>query len=443
MAMSRGVLARVRRAVFARHSNPWSAWSRWATTPVLLVPAWTRNGSHAAAVGVWFAVNPVIFPEPKGPPVWATKAILGEELWLTGHPRDMAVAVDAAATGSVLIGLLGAWHRRPMPAAAGTGGDAVVARILGAHGPPLRHTPSRKNLGIHVASVYKSAEAQSLIQDWCRNRIDTWDVEHRRGDVVTVAGVTSVVAAGMDRATAPTIVLVPGTNMNAAVSLRFAEKLARRWPTIILDVPGQPGLSADRRPRRNRLAWYGHWLTDVLEHAIPGSAVVVGHSLGGAIALACPSPRIAGRVLVSPAGLVRLAVTPAILAATIPWLARPTTARTNRLLGHMLAPEHGVDEELGNWMTLVARHCRSSLAPMPLPEATLAAAGRAAPCLVATGRHDVFLPPRRVGPAVRRSLKTELRSMAHCGHLSLDEQPDEIVALVAEVVTRYPGASTT
>lgn len=129
MVRSRGAFARVRRAVFARHSNPWSAWSRWATTPVLLVPVWTRNWSHAAAVGVWFAVNPVIFPEPAGPPVWATKAILGEELWLTDHPRDVAVAVDAAATGAVLVGLFGAWHRRPITAAVGTG--AAMVLLLG------------------------------------------------------------------------------------------------------------------------------------------------------------------------------------------------------------------------------------------------------------------------------------------------------------------------
>jgi pimeloyl-ACP methyl ester carboxylesterase len=287
-----------------------------------------------------------------------------------------------------------------------------------------------------VTSVYKSAAARRLIQDWCRNRVDNWDVAHRRWDAVTTAGLTSVVAAGPDRVAAPTVVVVPGTNMNAAVSLAFVEKLARRWPTIILDVPGQPGLSADRRPRRNRMAWYGQWLSEALENTTTEPAVVVGHSLGGAIALACPSPRIVGRVLISPAGLVRLAVGPSILATTIPWLARPTTARTNRLLRHMLAPGHEVDEQLSVWMTLVARHCRSSLAPMPLSGPTLAAASGGAPCLVAVGRGDVFLPPDRLGPAVRRRLESDLRSLADCGHLGLDEQPDEIVALVAEVVTR-------
>lgn len=294
-----------------------------------------------------------------------------------------------------------------------------------------------------MASVYKSAEAQRLIQDWCRNRLDGWHIEHRRWDAVTNAGVTSVVAVGLDRATSPTIVVVPGTNMNAAVSLPFAEKLARRWPTLIVDVPGQPGLSAGRRPRRNRMAWYGEWLAEALETTTTGPAVVVGHSLGGGIALACPSSRIVGRVLISPAGLVRLGVTPSILAATIPWLARPSTARTNRLLRHMLAPEHGVGEELSDWMTLVARHCHSSLAPMPLSAPTLDAARRGAPCLVATGRDDVFLPPSRIGPAVRRRLDTELRSVVACGHLGLDEQPDEIVAMVAEVVTRYGCRSDT
>lgn len=34
--------------VFARHSNPWSAWTRWLSTPLVLVPLWTRRWSHAA-----------------------------------------------------------------------------------------------------------------------------------------------------------------------------------------------------------------------------------------------------------------------------------------------------------------------------------------------------------------------------------------------------------
>ncbi|WP_275040990.1 hypothetical protein [Nocardiopsis valliformis] len=35
---TQGGFARLRRAVFARHSNPWSAWTRWASIPLVLVP---------------------------------------------------------------------------------------------------------------------------------------------------------------------------------------------------------------------------------------------------------------------------------------------------------------------------------------------------------------------------------------------------------------------
>ena len=48
-------VAELKRLVFARHSNPWSAWTRWLSTPLVLVPLWTRRWSHAAIVGAWMA----------------------------------------------------------------------------------------------------------------------------------------------------------------------------------------------------------------------------------------------------------------------------------------------------------------------------------------------------------------------------------------------------
>jgi pimeloyl-ACP methyl ester carboxylesterase len=197
------------------------------------------------------------------------------------------------------------------------------------------------------------------------------------------------------------VVLVPGTNTNSAVCRHLAGMLAAHRPTVVLDVPGQPGLSADVRPRRGRSEWYGRWLTEALEQAVPGPALVVGHSLGGAVVLASDSPRIAGRLLLSGAGLVRLRVPPGVVAATAPWLARPTPASTARVLRRMVAPGGRLPDELTEWMTPVARTCHSSLAPPPLPPELLAER-RSVPCVVATGRHDVFLPLQRLGPAAQR-----------------------------------------
>ncbi len=105
------VLARTRRAVFARHANPWSAWSRWATTPLVYVPVWNRSWGQAALVGAWFALNPVMFPQPPDERAWSTRAMLGEEQWISDRPRDTALAVNAAGSAAGLVAFLSARGR--------------------------------------------------------------------------------------------------------------------------------------------------------------------------------------------------------------------------------------------------------------------------------------------------------------------------------------------
>lgn len=121
-------IARVRRAVFARHANPWSAWTRWATAPLVLVPVWTRRWSHAAVVAAWFAINPVIFPKPADDRAWASRAMLGEELWITARPRDAALGVNAAVTAAGVVAVVAARRRRL--AVAGTATATSMALLL-------------------------------------------------------------------------------------------------------------------------------------------------------------------------------------------------------------------------------------------------------------------------------------------------------------------------
>lgn len=113
-------VARLRRAVFARHANPWSAWTRWASTPLVLLPVWTRRWSHAAVMGTWMTLNPVVFREPADDRAWASRALLGEELWLIDRPRDAALGVNAAATTAWGIAVLAARRHRPVSAATAT-----------------------------------------------------------------------------------------------------------------------------------------------------------------------------------------------------------------------------------------------------------------------------------------------------------------------------------
>ncbi|MFD5385598.1 alpha/beta fold hydrolase [Streptomyces sp. NPDC127074] len=176
-----------------------------------------------------------------------------------------------------------------------------------------------------------------------------------------------------------------------------------------MDVPGQPGLSAGDRPGRHRLARYGQWLQEVLDEISRGPTILVGHSLAGAIALACDVPQLIGRVLVSPAGLTRVKVTGRVLAASLPWLARPTEARSATLLRQMHGADRQPSAELVTWMTLplhlVAR----------APPRGDTGPSRAVTNVVATGEHDVFLSPSRLASPTSRHLGGVVKSGARCG----------------------------
>lgn len=111
---------KAKRVVFARHSNPWSMWTRWASTPLLLVPMWRRSWRDAALVGLWMALNPVMFSKPAHDRAWATRAALGEEQWIAKRPMDTAMAVNVAATAALLVAMVAAHQRRAVPAAAAT-----------------------------------------------------------------------------------------------------------------------------------------------------------------------------------------------------------------------------------------------------------------------------------------------------------------------------------
>jgi hypothetical protein len=120
---------KIKRAGFARHSHPWSAWSRWASAPLLLVPVWRRSWRDAALVGAWMAVNPVIFGKPAHERAWSTKAILGEEKWIAERPLDAAMAVNAGAAIAGTIAMIAARRRRALPAVVAIGTQMALLLV--------------------------------------------------------------------------------------------------------------------------------------------------------------------------------------------------------------------------------------------------------------------------------------------------------------------------
>ncbi len=281
-----------------------------------------------------------------------------------------------------------------------------------------------------MPTVYKNSSGQRAVRQWCSEALARADFPLTSATLDTSVGRVELTSAG---AGLPRVIMVPGTGFSAAVALPWLQALSVRWATTVVDLPGQPGLSDPRRPRRGRLAWYGRVLDEVLGAIDADGVVLLGNSLGAAVALAANSPRITARALVSPAGAIRLRLDPELALAAGLWLLRPTAESTRRMLRLFVAPGEDPPEAEVEWMTLVARCCRTTLAPPPLP-AELLARRAERPCAVGVGEHDRFLPPSRLVPAVRRIMDVDVRVFSGMGHLTAPADLDHVVSLVAAVI---------
>ena len=277
-------------------------------------------------------------------------------------------------------------------------------------------------------TIYRSDEGRRALQDWCRQRLAAWDHPHRSTTVPTPIGTTHVVTTG----SGPDLVLVPGTNFAAATWLDLVAALSDRYTVHALDLPGQPGLSADDRIRGGSKR-HGEWLAAVLTGLGLDRPTVVGHSLGavGALRGAAAGAHADRLVLLDPAGLMRLTVSAAVLRPTLPWLRAPNVVTSANLLRMMMAPGAEPDHDLVMWMTLVGQHVKTSLAPGPVAPQDLRRL-RDTPIRIVSGGHDAFLPPTRLRRAAARRLPTaELEIVADAGHLLPHERPDTVLAALA------------
>jgi pimeloyl-ACP methyl ester carboxylesterase len=287
-----------------------------------------------------------------------------------------------------------------------------------------------------VAVLYRSPAHEASIRDWCTERLAGWDRPHTTREVATSLGRTHLTEAG----TGDDLCLyLPGTNFNAATSTRVLTELAGTCRVVCADLPGQPGLSAAARPDDETPA-YARWLAEVLAAAVQGApprrVVLAGHSRGAAVALTADPASVDGLVLLSPAGLAKVRITPSLLAHTLGWLMWPTPARSRRVVDLMAGPGDGALDDVVAWMTLVARGTRTTGAPGPLPE-ELPARWRDRPVRVLVGEHDAFFPLRRLAPAARRLLGTEVEVVPRTGHLLVDQRPAVAAAAVTSLAT--PG----
>lgn len=305
------------------------------------------------------------------------------------------------------------------------------------HKHPVDTTsPSVTRMRVVTHSIYREVGGKVPIRRACLDRLQQWSVPHTLDRYSTSLGVTTVLAAG-DRTDRPPVLLLPGASLNAATITELVGSLQEHHRVLVADLPGEPGLSSPRRPRRDAGEVYGRWLGELIPRLSDEPVIVMGHALGAGIALAAtPSESVAGMILVNPAGLTVIRRSARWRWLRAKWIARPSKETSTQLISYTTAPDSVPSSSLIRWYTMVSEHCFPGRPPRPVARANVRRWAGKVPVLVATGEHDRILDADRLRAAARALLDVEVRTLPGCGHLSLHEAPQ----LVSDLALSMPPA---
>ncbi len=70
------------RLFWSRHANPWSVWTYVLAYPTLVLAIYRRDRRLLAGTLAFVAVNPLLFRPPETDEAWATRVVLGEQVWM-------------------------------------------------------------------------------------------------------------------------------------------------------------------------------------------------------------------------------------------------------------------------------------------------------------------------------------------------------------------------
>lgn len=264
------------------------------------------------------------------------------------------------------------------------------------------------------------------------------------GQTVQVRGVT---LHYLEQGAGEPLLLVHGLGASTFSFRRNIPDLARDFHVFALDLMG---FGYSERPARGDYSQTGHAtrLADFIYAVGLDRAVVVGHSMGGAIALRAAAmfpERVERLVLVGSArpndlrglSVMRLLrpLTPLIAAA-----AYRNPRLPSRVLRSIVYDPSRIDEETIEGY-VAPMHAKGHLAAF----GQLAAdAGRdqtmrmedvRQPALIIQGADDRVVPPRVARWLHRRLPNARLEVLPECGHLVPEERPAEFDRLVAEFVS--------
>jgi pimeloyl-ACP methyl ester carboxylesterase len=155
-----------------------------------------------------------------------------------------------------------------------------------------------------IKSVYKTPEGEKAVMAFYDSILKRWPVSHETLNVATRHGNTFIIASG--RPSSPPLVLLHGAGTNSSMWARDVVAYSRAFRTYAVDLLGEAGYSAPKRPEWNSPA-YTEWLDDVLCALKIERVVLIGLSQGAWVALkyTIEKPdRVEKLALICPGGVI-------------------------------------------------------------------------------------------------------------------------------------------
>lgn len=213
-----------------------------------------------------------------------------------------------------------------------------------------------------MSTIYRSAAGRQAVEQRYRDYLAHWQVPAERRQIATREGETFVLACGPDDA--PPVVLLHGAGTNSTIWLTDAAQWSQMRRVYLVDVIGEPGLSAASRPSLQSDA-YAAWLDDVLDGLGVARAAFVGASLGGWLALdyAIRRPHRVERVALRAPGGVGRQKYGVVVAAPFLMLVGERGSRLALRLALGPAPDLGA---FIDYMLLVHKHYRPRRDQLPI-----------------------------------------------------------------------------
>lgn len=260
--------------------------------------------------------------------------------------------------------------------------------------------------------------------------LDRWPVPCERRTVDTRHGETFVLSCGDTNA--PPVIVLHGALTNTASWMFDAAIWSRDFRVHVVDVIGEPGLSAPSHPRLDSDAW-ACWLDDVLDGLGLAHASFVGMSFGGWIALdyARRRPgRVSRLALLCPAGIGKQK---AFLWKALPLLLLGSWG-ASRIRSMVMGPQPvDLPENVSQLMTFLQR-LRTSVRPRPMRIPRLsddALRDLGMPVLAIAGDRDVLLDSRETMARISALVQRGTVHMVKAGYHYLPGQRGRIRAFLS------------